>query len=265
MSSLARMLALLDVFSEDQPSWTADQLMDETQSTRATIYRYLKNLTDAGLLAPASEGKFVLGPKIIQMERLIRQQDPVVQAAGPVMSRLGAERQNTILLASYYGNRVLCLRQENCVQGVRSSYERGRPMPLFRGATSKIILAYLSPYYLRNLALRHAKEISEAGLGNNWAEFRDIMKQMRKQGYCFATSEVDQGAAAVAAPIFLPLQKIVASLTVVFTQDEATESNVSLLAKVVRQSADEISAAIASPRIDERTKFSALSARGLKA
>ncbi|MDU1691650.1 MAG: helix-turn-helix domain-containing protein, partial [Bradyrhizobium sp.] len=39
-----RLLAVLDLFSEQRPHWTPDELMRELGYTRPTLYRYLKSL-----------------------------------------------------------------------------------------------------------------------------------------------------------------------------------------------------------------------------
>jgi DNA-binding IclR family transcriptional regulator len=46
---------------------------------------------------------------------------------------------------------VLCVRQEAGATVLRSGYERGRRMPLARGAASRVIPAYLKPVELRRL------------------------------------------------------------------------------------------------------------------
>ena len=39
----------------------------------ATAYRYLKSLTESGLLAPTAGGAYVLGSRIIELDRHLRQ------------------------------------------------------------------------------------------------------------------------------------------------------------------------------------------------
>jgi len=55
------------------------------------------------------------------------------------------------------------------------SYERGRLMPLFRGATSKIILAHLPARTLKSLFEQNAAEIAQDGLGKSLEQFRSSL------------------------------------------------------------------------------------------
>ncbi len=68
-SSLARMLGVIDLFSEDAPVWTVDDIAVKLGYTRATAYRYVGELCDAGLLMRVAQGAYSLGPRIIELDR----------------------------------------------------------------------------------------------------------------------------------------------------------------------------------------------------
>lgn len=216
-NSLDRMLGVLDVFTEEQPTWTAEQIIARLGYSRATAYRYLKSLAGAGLLAPAANGAYMLGPRIVQFDRQIRLTDPLLNAGQRVMEALKATLPTTLLLCSFYGDTVLCIHEERGEEAVESSYVRGRPMPLFRGATSKIILSHLPSYQLRSLMLHRGREIAEAGLGDDWSAFRETLKKVRRTGHCIAHGEVDPGMVGVAVPVFLQ-KAIIGSLSAVFSE-----------------------------------------------
>lgn len=212
-NSLDRMLGILDLFTEEKPAWTAEAVIQWLGASRATTYRYLKSLLKAGLIAPTVDGSYVLGPRILEFDRQIRLHDPLLGAARPVLEGLVARIDGVALLCSFYGDKVLCIDQARSGTTVETSYERGRPMPMFRGATSKVILAHLPPYQQRNLMLHRGPEIAAAGLGD-WESFRRILRAIRRAGYCIAKGEVDPGAAGVAAPV-LEGGKVVGSLSIV--------------------------------------------------
>jgi DNA-binding IclR family transcriptional regulator len=82
------------------------------------------------------------------------------------------------------------------------SYERGRLMPLYRGATAKIILAHLPTRTLKSLFAHDAAEITAAGLGGSFDEFRRALAAIRRAGICVTHGEVDHGRTGFGAPIF---------------------------------------------------------------
>lgn len=138
----------------------------------------------------------MLGPAIIELDRQIQMCDPMLRAARGVMADLIGYAPDVaiILLCRLFHDRVICVHQV-FGRGPHEpvSYERGRPMPLFRGATSKIILANLPPHTLKVLFSKHAPEIAAAGLGDNWDAFKRTLAALRRDGVCITKGEVDAG------------------------------------------------------------------------
>ena len=88
MSSLGRLLSILDLYSETKPIWTLEDITLETGFARSTAYRYVKELCDSGLLMSIGDGAHVLGPRFIEFDRLIRNNDPLLIASQRIMPDL---------------------------------------------------------------------------------------------------------------------------------------------------------------------------------
>ena len=214
MSSLERLLSILDLYSEAEPIWTLEEITRETGYARSTAYRYVKELCDSGLLISIGKGAHVLGPRFIEFDRLIRNTDPLLMAAQNIMPKLHQEfGEGVLLLSSLYGDKVLCIHQEPLISDFIISYARGRPMPLFYGATAKIILANLPERRLVKLFLNHRIEIAKAGLGEEWEDFKEHLAEIRRLGYCISKSEVDLGVVGVGTAIFADNKTVIGSLT----------------------------------------------------
>ncbi len=240
-SSADRMLGILDYFTTETPAWTVDALQAEMGGSRATTYRYVKALVDAGLLAPAAGGAYVLGARIIELDRQIRLCDPLLAAARDVMSRVCDTYQANLMLCSFYGEKVMCVHQEWIDTKVQSSYERGRPMPLFRGATARMILAHLPTYQQKNLLLNHAKEIADSGLGETWEEFRGNLKAMRRDGSCVSFGQIDNTLVGIGAPIFLGQGDVTGSLSFIVSRAGLKDARIEELRAAVKVAAAEVS------------------------
>jgi DNA-binding IclR family transcriptional regulator len=201
MTSLDRMLSLMAFFGERQMSLGVPEVERITGASRSTAYRYLRSLVDAGLLAATVDGMYVLGPRVLELERLMRENDPLLSAAHGIIRRRAEEASINIMLCSYYGSRVLCADLAWPDRSVPEIYQRGRSMPIFRGAMAKAILANLTPYQLRQIYRRSAEDIREAGLAASWEEFRVEMARIRKAGVVVTRGEVIDGLVGVAAPV----------------------------------------------------------------
>ena len=81
------------------------------------------------------------------------------------------------------------------------SYERGRAMPQYCGATSKIILACLPQAQLRHLWAAECETPVAAGLPDEYAQLVKVLAGIRKTGYFIAEGEVALNAVGFAVPL----------------------------------------------------------------
>ena len=253
-SSITRVLGILDLFTPETSVWTVDMLVGRLGVGRATVYRYVRALCDAGFLVPVAGAGYVLGPRFIEFDRSIRLADPLLHIVPPVMAELRDVVNGGQLLCAFYGLRVLTVLQDKTDPNITMSMERGRPFPLFQGSPSRVILAHLPTYQLRNLALNHQAEIAAAGLGENWAEFRDGLRAIRRAGY-LAASDIDKTLVGVSAPIFHAPGAVTASLCLVRTRDGLTAEHQAFLGGVAVEACQRISAALQAFRPGEAAAF----------
>jgi DNA-binding IclR family transcriptional regulator len=247
-SSARRLLGLLDLFSPQHPVWTVGRMARGAKLSVSTTYRYVRDLTEVGLLAPAGAAGYVLGPAIIEYDRQIRQSDPLLKSAVPVARWLlkQAAPKGAVVISRWYRDRVMCLHQESGgVHPLAASYERGLPMSLFRGATSKIILAFLPDRLLRRLFDARRREAVAAGLGGDWTQFRRSLRALRDAGVCETASEVAPGRIGIAAPIFSD-GRVLGSLSVVLGRRALTAPVSARIRALVVAAAAEVSAAMDS-------------------
>jgi DNA-binding IclR family transcriptional regulator len=238
-TSLGRMLSVLDTFTERAPIWTVDGIAAAFGYTRATAYRYVGELCDAGLLTRVARGAYALGPRIIELDRQMQRSDPLLQVAAGVMhGLLRPDYGQVVLLCNLFRDEVLCVHQVAQDATLAVSYTRGRPMPLFRGATSKVILAALPERRLTRLFLDHRDEIRKAGLGRTREEFLAALKTIRRQGYAITRGEVDPGIVGIAVPQFGGEGAVLGSLSIVFSEDRFPRQRADRLIAQLRQAAD---------------------------
>ncbi len=239
-TSITRVLGILDLFTPEAPVWTVDMLVDRLLLGRATVYRYVRALCDAGFLVPVAGAGYVLGPRFIEFDRSIRLADPLLHIVPPVMAELRDVVNGGQLLCAFYGLRVLTVLQDKTDPNITMSMERGRPFSLFRGSPSRVILANLPTYQLRNLALNHSRDIAEAGLGQNWAEFREAMRVIRRNGYLVA-SDIDKALVGISAPIFHAPGAVAASLCLVRMKENVSAEDAVFLGRLAVEACRRIS------------------------
>lgn len=215
MSSAERLIGALALFTSKRPAWTPEKAAQALGVSRASAYRYFLLLYEAGYIEADSGSGYTLGPRIVELDRQIRLSDPLVQTAVDEMVNLARKTGGVSLLCRLYRDRVLCVHQE---RGSRApglvSYERGRAMPLYRGATSKAILAFLPPRALNALVERDRSEVARAGLPADGAAVHEALAPVRERRLCISHGEVDPGAWGAAVPI-IDNSGVIGSLSVV--------------------------------------------------
>lgn len=247
-SSLKRVLAVLDMFSETRLVWTFEALMTELGYSRPTLYRYLKTLKDAGLLTSTHGAGYMLGPRIVELDYLVRKSDALVLTGVSHLRDLVARRPSTALLARWYGNKLLCVISESSTDRVTSSYPRGRPMPLGRGAIARSIMAHLPRTHVTRLIRLNYDELRSVGLGASEGEMRRNILRVRKTGYAVAHGEVTPGAIGVASAILDASGHPIASCGVVVAGNLVTGAMIDGIGEKVRDAAAKISNALKSGR-----------------
>ena len=215
MSRTLKVLQLLRLYDERHPVLRAEEIAHGLGVSLATAYRCIEDLESAGLLECIASGLYGLGPAIVQMDRQIRIADPLIQAASDVARDLCARTRGTILLCRLHGLSVLCVHSvAGCAAPRMVGYERGRAMPLHRGAPSRAILAHLPEATLQRLIDEQAAALGRAGWPTRLPALQQRLRVLRTQGVQVSLAEVDAGAQGWAVPLFAA-QRLIGSLSVV--------------------------------------------------
>ncbi|MGK5078780.1 IclR family transcriptional regulator [Janthinobacterium sp. HLX7-2] len=199
-SSLIRMLAVLDAFTAKKYAWTVDELAGHFGYTVASTYRYVKALGNAGLLIRLPRGVYVVGGRVIELEALIRDTDPLTQVGGAILQELVNETGCDVLLSNVYGDHLMNVFHQPGVEALGLSYFRGRNLPWFKGSPSKAVLAFLPRARVRHLFdATFGAQADEA----QWTAAVKELRAIRKAGYCVSLGELDPDVVGFAAPVVL--------------------------------------------------------------
>jgi DNA-binding IclR family transcriptional regulator len=213
----SRTLRVLQLFSSAQALWSIDQIADALGVSSSSAYRYVQDLSAAGLLYRVDGGGYALGPAIIELDFLIRHHDPLIAMAAPAMRRLldQTTQRGAVILCRRFRDCVMCIHQEQGhLPHRRAGYERGVAMPLFLGATSRVILAHEPGRVQRRIYLENEGTIRARGGVSSWKEFAALASRIRRQGFAESESEVTPGVRGIAAPVFQGA-RLVAALSLV--------------------------------------------------
>jgi DNA-binding IclR family transcriptional regulator len=244
MSSLDRMLRLLDAFTPERPVCSNDALIRFVRGSRSTTYRYVRALQNAGLLSPVANGSWTLGPRILELDLQLRSSDPLYIAGAPVLRRLMERTGHTALLCTLFSDAVICIRDEPGPQAPPGLFSRGQRRPIFTAAASKILLPYLPPHQLRRIYANHTAAIAASGLGGDWKSFLAALRAMREDGYCFTRGEFRPGIVGFAVPILTKPGIALASLGIALRESKFRAGQRDRLIQLVKTEGAKLTAQI---------------------
>lgn len=213
-SGLSRVLDILDAFAQGEAVLSAEQIAGRKGLAMATCYRYIRDLCEAGLLVKWAGG-YTPGPRIIEWDRMMRIQPPLLSHCHRWMGRLVKDTGLEFLVSQLYGDRVVNVFYEHNASNEPLLYDRGSVMPLFRGSTSRVILAHMPPRQLRRLYEANCETPEVRVIGRDWKAFNAAMGDVRRRGYAVSSAEVHNDKAGMAAPLFGPQGHILGSLTLI--------------------------------------------------
>lgn len=213
MSSLSKLLSVLDLFGPATLRIDPDTIAERMGLSRATAYRYVKDLCDAGLLTRVDAGSYGLGPRVIELDWMMRQYDPILLAGRELMHELSAQTGLAVFASVFMTGASSIPTSPNPPIPTTSPSGAGTRCRFSRGAIQGIDRLSEGPTPATPVRRTHGRR---PGQPYDWASFAKATKKIRKDGYCLTHDELNLGLTGIAAPIIQPdIDEVIGSLSAV--------------------------------------------------
>jgi DNA-binding IclR family transcriptional regulator len=242
-TSSDKTLSIMDLFTSARPEWTIEAMAAELHLSTSTVYRYVRSLMSAGLVLSVRPGRYLLGPGIVHYERQLRLADPLIRAAQPILRNLAGEFPPPGVLfigRAHHGHVMSMLEQSLGFSEFATSYDRGRFMPLYRGAPALAILAHQPIRNLKRGFLNAHHDSPDAA--ESWRQLKRQLRITRSQGYSLDAGTIDGQTAYISVPLLQLDGGVAGSLTLGLPLAAVSDSP-EPLAATLRHAAQRISAA----------------------
>ena len=215
-------------------------IAESAEMPASKAHLYMVSFTELGLVVqdPVTM-RYGLGPYALQLgAAALRQIDVVNVARGP-MSRL-QEKTGLLIFLSIWGNRgpVIVSKVDGTVE-VLLSVRVGYVLPLHRAATGRVFLAYLPRSVVKPVLNRDAD--ADDALRRRAEE---SLPGIRREKLAVSDSQLNAGFASMSAPIFDYAGDIAAAVTALGLRNEINLDLRGPVARLVRETAEEISGAL---------------------
>ncbi len=208
------MLMMLDAFTIDRHIWTVEALAAHFGYTQPSTYRYVRELCNAGLIARMPGGRYAIGARVVELDALIAETDPLAKVFSPMMESLTQVLGCYTLLSNAYGEHLINIKHFPGNEKLDLAFVRGRRLPWFRGATSTAILAFLPRTRVRKLfELFFEGEKSK----QNWKKVLSKLNKIADQGFSVSEDELQEDVMGIGSPIIAD-GEVLGSVTLVFSK-----------------------------------------------
>ena len=250
IQSVDRALEILMYLSEQREAATVEEIAAALGQPASTVYRYLQVLRVHDFVTPLNgRGSYGLGLGVLRLSQGLQEGVAPRRAGRPIMERLAAATDETIVLMGLINDGVICIERIESPHALRYSFRVGQTGPLHAGASSKVLLAYMPPQQRARVLAGHLRQITDRTIIDP-AALDDNLAQVRQLGYALSEGELDPGARAVAVPVFEAGGAVRYGLSLVAPANRLPFGRVEEVAEMLRRGAEEIAARLAGRRGD---------------
>lgn len=210
------------------------EIADRVSLHKSTVHRLLASLEGKGFIIrdPSTE-KYRLGFRIWELSANLSQTDDPAIILLPEMERLRDLVGETISLYIRDGKERIRIQAVQSSQAVRRVAPIGARLPLYVGASSKVLITFADVAVQQSILQDENWPTSM-----NAEEYMTQLSEIQKLGYATSIEEREQGAAAVAAPIFNRAHELVAALSVSGPANRLTDEVMKEQASLIIEAAE---------------------------
>ena len=204
--SVQRALDILSLLSEERPAVSIRDIVEATGLAKTTVIRLVQTLEQNGLLW-AAPGGYLAGPGLWRWAHLARGSWELPPETRKLMRDLGARRRETVNLYMLRDIHRVCVAQQESPQPLRHVVHVGDELPLWAGASSKVLLRDAPESLLTRVARGSPYGKGHVGRLTEWIE------EAAHRGWAVSHGEREDGLSAVAAPVLGRSGAVVAALS----------------------------------------------------
>jgi DNA-binding IclR family transcriptional regulator len=178
---------------------TLAELVEETGLPRATAHRLAVALEIHRLIARDAEGRFVLGARVGELAAALP--DPLLTAAGPVLTWVRDECGESAQLYRRDGNERVCVAAAERATGLRTTVPVGSRLPLTAGSGAQVLCAWAAPEAVADVIAGSELTVR-------------MLADIRRRGWAQSIGQREAGVASVSAPVLSREQELLAAISI---------------------------------------------------
>jgi IclR family transcriptional regulator, pca regulon regulatory protein len=232
VTALSRGLAVIRAFHRNRPEMTLTEVAERTSLSPATARRSLYTLQQLGYVS--SHGRrFMLRSKVLDLGSAFWSSMKIEEVAQAHLREVVDAVSDSCSLAVLEGKDVLYLAHAASRRTVRMPAGIGARFPAYATSIGRAMLAYLDAAVLdRYLDSVEMKPLTDRTVTDP-VRLKQILAEIRKNGYACTQDELDYGLSSVAVPVMIGDRAVAAintsSNSARMSKDELAKARVGIL------------------------------------
>ncbi len=228
--SIERALTILDCFSREHPSLSLMEIANKTGFYPSTASRLIATLENMGYLKRNEKSlEYSLGYKLANLGAICLASEDLRSIARPFLISLRNRYNESVGLYVVNKNQRVCIDCVASTQPLHRVIDLGTRMSMTRGASGKLLLAYMPESVIHNFLEADPYVTLEQ------------LEEIRLAGYAVSYNEHEQNLTSIATPIFDAEHQVKAALFISGPSYRLGQEKVSEIAKRMKDVAMEIS------------------------
>jgi len=199
-----RTAQVLKCFAQRPKGWGITELASHLGLAKSVVFEILSTLVDEGLVKKDEDKKIYLcGNELLNLALVHFNNMDLIKISRPVLVNLAKEIKETAILTQIIDDRNVVVEKVDGTQPLRYTIGIGTVLPLDKGSSAKVYLAFLADEKKKELIDKHKIDMSK---------LKEELERVKKRGFAISNEEVNPGVNAIAAPIFNNYNELVATL-----------------------------------------------------
>lgn len=253
LSSVTSALRLLKTFSAEEAELGITELARRLGLAKSTVHRLASSLVAEGFLEQnPADGRYRLGLSLFALGTLVRRRMDVTHQAKPCLDALRDRTGETVHMAVLDGSSIVYLFNIESPHAIRMHSYLGVRMPALCSSEGRALLAFSPPAVVARvlrdgLVARTGKTVTDT------KRLREILEQVRRDGYALDDEESEDGMRSIGAPIRDASGAVVAAVGMGGPVQRLTKRHLRTLIPMVTSTAEAISARLGWTPANERS------------
>jgi DNA-binding IclR family transcriptional regulator len=195
-------LAVLDVLGEHGRPLTVTEVAGEVRADRATAYRMLTTLVEAGYVRrDERDRRYRLGFKLLSLARHLVGEDERARQILAALRRISEETGETVHYSVLDGDAAVLIFRAKGTQRVAVDFQIGDRSPLHCTSIGKVLLAWGGAEAVESVIAAGLPGLGPRTITDP-AAFRREIASVRAQGYAYDDLEFAPDMRCLAVPVF---------------------------------------------------------------